>query len=165
MLSKLLPVIFLLLGTGAGVGAGLFLHTPAAPAVDAEEQSDEDDFFAQAKHSEGEEEDETRDYVKLTNQFIVPIVADDEVKSMIVMSLSLETVPGMTEAVFAREPKLRDVFLRVLFDHANVGSFNGRFTDPGKLDVLRKSLLAVAQREMGADVTDVLIVDIARQDF
>ena len=75
------------------------------------------------------------EYVKLNNQFVVPVVEDGRVAAMVVLSLSLEVEAGNTEAVYQREPKLRDAFLQVLFDHANVGGFCGSFTDgvePGR---------------------------------
>jgi hypothetical protein len=83
---------------------------------------------------------------------------------MVVLSLSLEVEAGSTEAVYQREPKLRDVFLQVLFDHANVGGFSGSFTDGSNLVVLRTSLKEAAALVLGTSVKDVLITDIARQD-
>ena len=82
-----------------------------------------------------------------------------------VLSLSLETVPGLTETVFAHEPKLRDLFLQVMFDHANMGGFQGAFTQSSNLETLRRALREVAQAQLGPDVTNVLIVDIVRQDI
>ena len=94
----------------------------------------------------------------------MPLIQGDKVTAMVVLSLSLETKPGLSDTVFTYEPKLRDVFLRVLFDHANAGGFRGAFTQSGTLDLLRQGLREAAQKEMGDDIFDVLIVDIARQD-
>jgi len=66
--------------------------------------------------------------------------------------------------VYNLEPKLRDTFLQVLFDHANVGGFRGAFTNSSNLDVLRQALFAAGKKVMGDTITDVLIVEIARQD-
>ena len=104
------------------------------------------------------------EFVKLNNQFVIPIIRDERVASLVVLSLSLETRVPMNDAVFNREPKLRDSFLQVLFDHANMGGFNGSFTDAEMLDVLRRSLRDVARRELGSEVENVLITDISRQD-
>ena len=68
-------------------------------------------------------------------------------------------------AIYSKEPKLRDSFLQVLFDHANIGGFDGAFTNANNLAVLRGALREVAQKDMGDQVTDVLIVEIARQDY
>ena len=86
------------------------------------------------------------------------------VGALVVLSLSLEVPLGQTEAVHAREPRLRDEFLRVLFDHANSGGFRGTFTDSANLVLLRRALLEAAQKAMGDSITDVLITDIVRQD-
>lgn len=149
MKKILLPLILILVGAGAGVGAGLFLHTPPEPEEDAP--------VAKAEASD-------HDYVKLSNQFVIPVVSAGRVTSMVVLSFSLEVTVGGTEAVFAREPKLRDSFLQVLFDFANTGGFQGSFTDADNLVVLRRSLLEAGQRVLGDMLSDVLIVDIMRQD-
>jgi hypothetical protein len=104
------------------------------------------------------------DYVKLNNQFIVPILEGGRVVSMVILSLSLEVKRGTTDDVYAREPKLRDGFLQVMFDHANAGGFRGSFTDAANLVLLRNALLEMAKTTLGDIVTDVLIVDIVRQD-
>lgn len=148
MIKKLLPLILGLIGLGAGIGAGVFLrHAPEAEAemVEAEQK-------------------EPPEYVKLNNQFVIPVVEAGEVAALVVISLSLEVKAGGTDLVFKREPKLRDVFLQVLFDHANAGGFRGSFTDGSNLVVLRQALKEVAFQVLGDTVTDVLIVDIGRQD-
>lgn len=164
MLGKILPVLLALVGLGGGVGAGLFLRPiPDTPDHGAEAGGDAPKA---ADHAESEDTDEagTPEYVKMNNQFVVPVVQDGRVAAMVVLSLSLETEAGNTEAIYQREPKLRDAFLQVLFDHANIGGFSGSFTDGANLVVLRTSLKEAAALVLGAVVTDVLITDIARQD-
>ena len=80
------------------------------------------------------------------------------------MSLSIEVTLGQRETVYAREPKLRDALLQVMFDHANMGGFAGNFTDGNTLDVLRAALTDSARGILGNSVAGILIVDIARQD-
>lgn len=106
------------------------------------------------------------EYVKLNNQFVVPIVKDKDVASLVVLSLSLEVPSGSEDEVYRHEPKIRDSILQVLFDHANIGGFDGAFTEAKMLNVLRNALREVAQRDLGSDVvSDVLILEIARQDY
>lgn len=158
MIRLLLPILLILVGTASGIGAGVFLR-PVPPVEDmAAEAVDEE-------HHEEEEATAERDYVKLNNQFVIPVVEGGAVSSLVVMALSVEIEPGFREDIFRREPKLRDSFLQVLFDHANVGGFRGAFTDNNTLDVLRASLRDVAIRDAGSHVTDVLILEIARQDY
>ena len=104
------------------------------------------------------------EYVKLNNQFVVPVVKGPKVAALVVLSLSIEVTAGNKEAVFGLEPKLRDSFLQVLFDHANAGGFDGAFTAGEKMSDLRRSLTEAAIGVLGPVVSDVLVIDIVRQD-
>jgi len=159
MIGKILPLIFLLFGTGAGVGIGLFLM----PASVSMPNSGEISAAGATKSTDGESPSAT-EFVKMNNQFVVPVVKGNAIAAMVVVTLTLEVRNGIREEIYAREPKLRDAFLRVFFDHANMGGFQGVFTQADTLDLLRVALREVAQKEMGPDLVDVLIVDIVRQD-
>ncbi len=186
MIKKLIPVLLALIGLGGGVGAGLALkpagevpaegeHEAAAPASaeakPATEQHPSPATDAAAEHApeeppaHGDEGTQLHDYVKLNNQFVVPVVDEGRVAAMVILALSLEVSVGGTESVFALEPKLRDVFLQVLFDHANSGGFAGDFTESTNMVILRDALREAAIKTMGSMVTDVLIIDIVRQDL
>ncbi len=166
-MKKLLPILVLLLGLGGGVGAGLVIgpktdRTGADPVPDGHEPETEDHA---AEHDSGQ--DSTPDgseYIKLSRQFVVPLVKHDRISGMVTLGLSLEAAPGTGENFFEKEPKLRAAFLEVLFDHANMGGFDGAFTRPGNLDTLRTALLEAARRDLGKEIREVLIIDIARQD-
>lgn len=161
MIRKLVPILLALIGLGGGVGAGIALR----PAPVVEEVAAEENATPAPEEAPVEgEETALPEYVKLNNQFVVPVLQDGRVASMVIMSLNLEVRPGTNEQVYAREPKLRDAFLQVMFDHANSGGFNGSFTDGSNLILLRKALLEAAQSAVGPIVTDVLISDIVRQD-
>ncbi len=184
-MRKLLPVLIALVGLLGGAGAGYVLRPtpeagmegdPAKAGEDAPQDAAADshdaapvkaEADAHAATSAGEDhaaDDTLPDYVKLSNQFVVPVVEEGRVAAMVILSLTLEVPLGGSEAVYAREPKLRDAFLQVLFDHANAGGFRGAFTDGANLVVLRSALREVAQKIMGGAVSDVLIADIVRQD-
>jgi len=163
MMGKILPLLLALVGLGGGVGAGLFLRPAAEPANQTIEAGGGDPKAA-ATVEEIAATEGAPEYVKMNNQFVVPVVDEGRVAAMVVLSLSLEVEAGNTEAVYQREPKLRDAFLQVLFDHANVGGFSGSFTDGSNLVVLRTSLKEAASLVLGTVVKDVLITDIARQD-
>lgn len=158
-MAKLFPIILLLIGIGIGGGAGIFLK-PEEPVCEEEECE---------KTAEPVEEEvdpaEEPSYLAMKNQFVVPVIEDELVKSLVVMSISLETGPDDTQYVFSREPKIRDTFLQVLFDHAHVGGFDGAFTESGRLSLLRIALLEAVQSVVGAKVSDILITDIVRQEM
>jgi hypothetical protein len=188
-MGKLVPVLLGLAGLAVGAGAGYLLRPPSgaaeAPAGDHAAAGGGHDGGTAAAGSDGHaaataaagdghgdghgdggegEGGALPDYVRLNNQFIVPVVEDGRVSATVVLSLSLEVPAGGSEAVYAREPRLRDAFLQVLFDHANAGGFRGVFTDGANLLLLRAALKEAARRVMGDDVTDVLISDLVRQD-
>ncbi len=158
-MAKLLPIILLLIGVGIGGGAGIFLK-PEEP--DCEEQECEE--TAESVEEEVDPAEEPS-YLAMKNQFVVPVIEDELVKSLVVMSISLETGPDDTQYVFSREPKIRDTFLQVLFDHAHVGGFDGAFTESGRLSLLRVALLEAAHSVVGGKVSDILITDIVRQEM
>lgn len=169
MLARLLPIILVLIGCGAGAAAGLYLRPAAKEDINAEDTAHSGDGTGAEKALSGAEahdEGGTRqhEYVKLTNDFVVPVMKLGKVSSLIVMSLSMEVTPGLAERVYEMEPKLRDGFLQVLFDHANSGGFDGSFTDGANLVLLRQALNETARRLFGKDVTDVLILSIVRQE-
>lgn len=150
MIAKILPILLVLIGLGAGLGAGLFLR-PASELVEVKEEK-------------SEEAPAISEFVKLNNQFVIPVVEEGRVSALVIISLSVEVTLGATEAVFAQEPKLRDAMLQIMFDHANAGGFKGVFTDGANLIVLRRALTESAQKIMGDVIKDVLISDLSRQD-
>lgn len=147
-MKALIPVVVGLVALLAGGGAGLALRPPTEPAAEEIEA----------------EPVAPPDYVKLNNQFVIPVLEDGRVVSMVILSLSLEVTPGTSEQVYETEPKLRDAFLQVLFDHSNAGGFRGSFTDADNLVLLRRALLESAKAILGESVSDVLIIEIVRQD-
>jgi len=164
MLRLLLPVLLGLTGLLLGGGAGYFLRPAGVAAPPGESAGAEEPAHEEAAAHGEAETSEGPEYVKLSNQFIVPILDKGKVASMVILSLSLEVTKGSTSEVYAIEPKLRDSFLQVMFDHANAGGFDGAYTDGANLILLRQALLETAKRIMGDTVSDVLIIDIVRQD-
>jgi hypothetical protein len=162
-MRKLFPVILALFGLAGGAGAGLFLRPAPVDAPEGEAAPEQGEVHA-ADGDHDEADTAEPEFVRLSNQFVVPVVAEGRVSAMVVLSLSLEVETGTTDAVFQREPKLRDAFLQVLFDHANLGGFSGSFTDGSNLVLLRTALKETAVQVLGPVVKDVLITDIARQD-
>ena len=161
-MRKLLPLLLILLGVGGGAAAGFLLKPQAEEVVEIDPCGEDGAPMPVSKAPETDPGD--REYVKMNNQFVVPTMAEGRISGLVVMSLSLEVGPGGQDLVFAREPKLRDVFLPVLFYHANACGFDGAFTHANRLDPLRAALRGVAVSVLGGVVSDVLIVDIARQD-
>lgn len=164
MKKIILPLLLLIGGTGAGVGAGIFLAPPAAEPDNELQNPCGDQSTEEFDDTENETSSSDNEYAKLNNQFIVPIVDDGSVSALVVMSLSVEVSAGEKEAVFLSEPKLRDSFLQAMFDHANIGGFSGNFTSAQALRPLREDLNDRAKSILPDAAKNVLIVDIVRQD-
>lgn len=169
-MRKLLPLLFLLAGLAGGVGAGLALRPgsaacPPDAACDGGAAPETPEASGAHDGERGAHDPAGEDYIELNNQFIIPVVAGDMVEALVVLSLGVAVDPGGAELVYQREPKLRDAFLQVLFDHANMGGFRGKFTDSRNMDVLRTALTEAAQGVLGTDAGGVVITGIARQDI
>lgn len=164
-MRKLLPILLALLGIGGGVGAGFLLKPDLPPEVASLDSANPCGEPMKAEAAAVAQPDPSnQEYVKLANQFIVPIVLNERVNSLVVLSLSVEVGMGQTQIVFDREPKLRDAFLQVLFNHANIGGFKGVFTEAANMMILRRALKEAGQSILGDAVSDILITDLARQD-
>lgn len=175
-MGRLLPILLVVLGLAGGVGAGLFLAPapePSAACGPAPEAAcpevspagtGDPDPSAAASPPPVLLPGEAVDYVKLNNQFVIPVIVADTVSALVVVSLTLEVTAGTNTAVFDREPRLRDAFLQVLFDFAYSGGFDGPFTQSANLATLRRALRETGQSVIGPTVRDVLIVDIVRQE-
>jgi flagellar FliL protein len=179
-MKMLVVVLLAVIGVMGGAAAGWLLKPP--PPVET--------ACADPEHAEGHEGEDAAaceppvDYEKLATPaqanpanpadaseffrferpFIVPIMVNQRVASLLVVSLSVEVGPGQLDPVTAREPRLRDALLRALFDHAYAGGFNGDFTADYVMRDLRRGLLVAARKAAGDGIRDVLVVDIMRQD-
>lgn len=154
-MGKILPILLLLLGTGAGLASGYFMRPQIADGAS----------LGAASANEENSASGATEFVKLSNQFVIPLVENGAVNSVAVMALSLEVESGYRDLVFEREPRLRDSFLQAMFDHANIGGFRGDFTEAHNLNMLRASLRQAAIADLGDIASDVLILEIARQDY
>ena len=115
-------------------------------------------------HGGGHGAQDDASYVKLDNQFVVPVIEDGRTEALVMMLIGLDVAPGASESVYSKEPKLRDALLRVMFDHANAGGFAGGFTGGDRVEPLRDALRERARAILGAELIDVLILDLVRQE-
>ncbi|MEM1386036.1 MAG: flagellar basal body-associated protein FliL [Pseudomonadota bacterium] len=155
-MKKILFIILLVL-CSLGAGAfGVFYFAPQlgffesdVPAEEiAEDDASQDDFA----------------YLPMNNQFIIPVIEDESIESLVVLTITLETFADQTETVYERQPKIRATILRTLLTYSNIGGFSGNFTSDMRMDRLNTLLRDSVALEAGTLVNDVLIQDIARQD-
>lgn len=180
-MKKLLPLLFLApLGAAAGMVGG---HLASPPGDKAEEHGEAHEAPAHGAETASAEHLAEKagaappplavtppqptgpaEYVKLDRQFIVPVVDGEKVAALMVISLAVEVNEGGGEAVFLREPKLRDEFLSVLFLHAQSGGFAGGFTDEAPMADLRASLGRAARDVLGDTARAVLLTNLVKKD-
>lgn len=166
-MGKILPLLLIIFGIAGGGGAGFFLRPAPEPLAEDEVASGESGVEVDEKPKPKTDADGTEiepAFVKLNNQFVVPVVSGENISALVVLSLTLETTPESTEMLYGLEPKIRDAALRELFNHAYAGGFDGQFTSPEKLDQLRSRLVDAVNQVASNVVEDVLIIDIIRQD-
>lgn len=168
-MKLLVPLALGLAGLGGGLAAGHFLRPPSPEAAAAQTAAPPADPAAEAAALAGApppfDPAAKRDYVKLDRQFVVPVVSDRTVGALMILTLSVEVEEGLGAEVIGREPKLRDMFLRVMFRHAQSGGFDGAFTAGPAMRDLRGALVEAARSVIGPGVHDVLVTDILRQDL
>lgn len=151
-MKKLLPVILALIGLLAGAGAGWALR----PGTDRGTETENTAHYTPVPaHTET---------LRLPGQFVVPLLEDGRVRSMVVLSLALELSEGHGVSLQRQEARLRAVLLQVMFDHANIGGFEGLFTSGEALLALRRTLRDAARAEIGTALHDVLITELLRQE-
>lgn len=157
-MAKLLPILIVLIGLIGGAGAGYFLKPSPEPEAEIA------DATAPSPPAASLPPLDKRQLARLNNQFFVPVIQSDRVTAMMALSLTLEVAQGYVETALSHEPRLRDAFLQVMFDHANIGGFDGTYTRQSNMTALRTALRETGRQLLGPSLIDVLITDIIRQD-
>lgn len=161
MLKKLLPFISLLLGLAAGGAAAVVLAPAHEEQGAVAEHEDADAQHTDDVHSDEQSETEI---VKLPNQFVVPVILDNRVRAMVILTVAIEVEAGMGDAVRLLEPKLRDTFLTELFNLAAIDGFKDELITRQTLELVKSALTQRANEVLGTQDLTVLITDMARQD-
>ncbi len=159
-MAKLLPVLVILVGILGGFGAGLALRPVPDPAGSAESPEATADTVAPDSGT-GRADTEI---IRMSDHFAVPVLEGGTVVALVVVNVSLEMARSAADLVAVREPRLRDRFLQVMFDHANAGGFAGVFTANDTMTSLRTALTEAAREVLGPGVAGVLITDIYRRE-
>ncbi|MCL3881695.1 flagellar basal body-associated FliL family protein [Marivita sp. GX14005] len=162
MIKKLFPLVSLLLGLAAGGGAAIFLAPPPeAPAADPDAAAAK---LEPAPATEAESAKDT-EIVKLPNQFVVPVILNNRVRAMVILSIALEVETGLADQVRRLEPKLRDEFIEELFGLAALGGFKDELISRKTLELVKDALSHRAKAVLGGKPATILVTDMARQDL
>jgi flagellar basal body-associated protein FliL len=104
-------------------------------------------------------------YFKFTREFIVPIMHDRKVESLVILNINLEADSSVSQKLFSMEPKIRDNIMTTLIELSNDDRTFDNITDVESYETIRAMVLMNLQKAVPAGIQNVLIVDIAQQDL
>ncbi len=178
-MKQIVPSIVALLAISAGGGAAYFVKSgasPKAPSAAHESSGDESGGHAAPKpvkakkghgksdkHGDAASSDVT--YYKFSREFVVPMIEDDRVQSLVILNLNLEVDTAISQELFSKEPVLRDNIMTTLVKLSSGGRTLNSITDVDNYETLRAMILTNLQNEIPVGIRNVLILDMARQDL
>lgn len=104
-------------------------------------------------------------YYKFSREFIVPIIREGRVESLVILNLSLEADASIDQKLFEMEPKLRDNIMTTLITLSNDGTTFESMTNVENYESIRSMVLMNLQTVMASGIKNVLIMDLAKQDI
>ncbi|MEH6742007.1 flagellar basal body-associated FliL family protein [Hyphomonas sp.] len=181
-MKQIVPSIVALLAISAGGGTAYFLKLsgssspkPASAAHDAggdegeghanpkTEKKEKKGHGSSDKHGDADAVDVT--YYKFSREFVVPMIEDDRVQSLVILNLNLEVDTAISQELFSKEPVLRDNIMTTLVKLSSGGRTLNSITDVDNYETLRAMILTNLQNEIPEGIRNVLILDMARQDL
>lgn len=160
-MKLVIALVLIVIGIAGGGALGMMLKPMPAmegKAADAPKMAE--------KEMAAEAADEAPPtFVTVARQMIVPVVEQGETRALMLFEIALDVPEEHRELVLEREPRLRDAFLRELFEMSYTGAFLDTYTSDRVMEDLRGKLLAAARVHLGDRVSDVLILDALRQEL
>jgi len=153
-MMRVLTVLLIVVGIAAGGALG-FVLKPSAGAATAGREAQAPDPHAGAEPQ----------YVKFGRKLVVPVVEGATTRALMVIDLGIDVPAPLSDRVHAMEPRLRDAFMRVLFQMSADAASTETYIDARILEELRVALLAAAREHAGSAVRDVLILDMIRKEL
>lgn len=126
-----------------------------------------DDHGKKSGTKEGEPGDtaEAVIYYKFTREFVVPIIRNGRVSSLVILNLNLEADASMERKLFDMEPKIRDNIMTTLITLSNDGTTFESMTSVKNYEAIRSAVLMNLGSVVKDGIRNVLIVDLAKQDI
>lgn len=184
-MKQLVPAIVAALCIALGSVSAFFLKgSPSAPAAGAaahaEADTHGDDSHGAKTDSHGEAKSSGGHgggghgssavpgevtYYKFSREFVVPMIEDDKVKSLVILNLNLEIDPDAWQKLADKEPVLRDNIMTTLIKLSSGGRTLYSITEVESYETVRTMILANLRSEVSEGIHNVLILDMARQDL
>ncbi|MEO1322133.1 MAG: flagellar basal body-associated FliL family protein [Pseudomonadota bacterium] len=175
VITSIVAVIFIAAGSFAGVMLKPATEVSASPVAGAEAAGEYGaekggDYAADKKAKKGDKYDKPASsgdsaYYKFSREFVVPIMRGGQVKSLVILHISLETDPETSDSLFTEEPKLRDNIMTTLIELSNDGRTLEELTNVNNYETIRSMILMNLNDAISDGIKNVLIVDVAKQDL
>ncbi len=118
-----------------------------------------------AKDSHGEAAPSGVDYFKFTREFVVPVMRDARVDSLVILNINLEVDASILQKLFSMEPKIRDNIMTTLIGLSNDGTTLEAISNIDNYESIRATVLMNLQKIIPTGIENVLIVDMAKQEL
>lgn len=178
-MKQIVPSIVALLAISAGGGGAYFLKSGSSPSPVPAAEHESDEHAAPKKEKKAKKEKDSHGksdkhgaadsgevtYYKFTREFVVPMIQDDRVQSLVILNLNLEVDTSISQELFSKEPVLRDNIMTTLVKLSSGGRTLNSITDVDNYETLRAMILTNLQNEIPNGIHNVLILDMARQDL
>lgn len=165
MLKKIMPLLALILGLAGGGAAAIFLAPPPDDQPMSQNEATTPDALSETSSDDLQDgASDSFEIVKLPSQFVVPVIMDNRVRAMVILTVALEVEVGQGDRVRALEPKLRDEFLAELFSLAALDGFKDEMISRKTLELVKRALSVRSSEVLGLQNVNVLVTDMARQD-
>lgn len=176
IVTSLVAIIFVAAGSFAAIVMKGSSNANAATSVESAEAGDDyaKEEFGEKKEKKDAKKGDSYDsakssgssaYYKFSREFVVPIMRGGQVKSLVILHISLETDSATSEKLFSEEPKLRDNIMTTLIGLSNDGRTLERPTDINNYETIRSMILMNLKDSIDSGIKNVLIVDMAKQNL
>lgn len=166
-LTALIVIVCIIAGGFAGhllkVGPGAVSGASAAATADTAVNEEEAETQAPEKAAPAPSGDVI--FYKFSREFVVPILKDGHVVSLVLLHINLEADASISDKLFSMEPKLRDNIMTTLVQLSNDGETFETITNVDSYESLRKMILMNLENVVAEGIYNVLILDMAKQNL
>lgn len=104
-------------------------------------------------------------FYKFSREFVVPILKEERVESLVILNINLEADASISQQLFKLEPKLRDNIMTTLIQLSNDGRTFETITDVESYETVRALILKNLENVIAEGIHNVLILDMAKQNL
>ena len=113
----------------------------------------------------GAASDSKMQYFSFNREFIVPLMVNQRVESLVIININLEVQSSTLDKLFSIKPKLRDNIMTTLVALSNDGKTLVEPTNVDSYETIRSVILTNLSSVVASGIENVLIMDLAKQDL